>query len=185
MSVIVISFVTLDGIMTDPDGSSGSERGGWMFRFGPEAVGGDPFRLGPLLGEAVLLFGRGTWEHFAQLWPNREDELARQLNAARKLVATRTPFDPSAWANSAVLEGDLLDAVKNEQRDVILFGSLSVARQLAAADLVDEYRLITFPTVVGSGEPLFAPNGPSAQFACVTAEPVGPLVLTGYQRIAG
>jgi dihydrofolate reductase len=182
MSVIVISFVTLDGIMTDPDGSSGSERGGWMFRFGREAVDGDPFRLGPILGEAVLLFGRGTWEHFARLWPTREEDFAQRMNAATKLVATRTEINASTWANSTALDGDLLDAVKNELRDVVLFGSLSVARELAAADLVDEYRLVTFPTVVGSGEPLFAPDGPSAEFECVTAEPVGPLVLTVYRR---
>ena len=182
MSVIVISFVTLDGIMTDPDGSSGSERGGWMFRFGPGPVGGDPFRLGSLLSEAVLLFGRTTWEHFARLWPTRDDDFAERINGATKLVATRGELDPSAWTNSTVLDGDLLDVVKNEPRDVVLFGSLSIARQLAAADLVDEYRLITFPTVLGTGEPLLAPSGPSAEFEFATVELVGPLALTRYRR---
>jgi dihydrofolate reductase len=104
------------------------------------------------------------------------------MNAATKLVATRTGLDPSAWANSTALEGELLGAVRNEQRDVVVLGSLSVARELAAADLVDEYRLVAFPTVVGAGEPLFAPSGPSAEFECVAAELLGPLVRTVYRR---
>ena len=182
MSVIVISFVTLDGIASDPDGSAGSAHGGWMFRFGRGPVDGDKFRLGALMTEGVLLLGRGTWQAFARMWPTRESEFAERMNAADKLVATRTAFDTSAWANSVALEGDLLDRIKQEPRDVVVIGSLGIVRQLAEADLVDEYRLLTFPTVLGGGEPLLPAGVGAAQFDCVEAELAGELVFTRYRR---
>ncbi|HTJ71257.1 MAG TPA: dihydrofolate reductase family protein [Actinospica sp.] len=182
MSVIAISFVTLDGTATDPDGSAGTPYGGWMFRYGRAAIDGDKFQLGPIMAAGgVLLFGRGTWQHFAKLWPAREGVFADHMNATPKLVASRAAFDTAAWQNSTVVEGDLIDAVKNEQRDVIVMGSLSLVRQLAAADLVDEYRLMTFPTIVAAGDPFFAAV-PPAEFDCVSAELTGPLVLTRYRR---
>jgi dihydrofolate reductase len=183
MSVIVISFITLDGVVEDPDGSGGTEHGGWMFRFGREAIDGDKFGVGEILQHGVLLLGRGTWQSFSRLWPAREGEFARRMNAVAKLVPTRTPdTDVSAWAHSSVLGGDLIEAVKNEQRDVLVMGSPSIVRQLAAADLVDEYRLITVPTVVGAGERLFAAEAGYAEFECVAAEPTGPLALHRYRR---
>ncbi|MBR7834222.1 dihydrofolate reductase family protein [Actinospica durhamensis] len=184
MSIIVISFVTLDGIASDPDGSAGSAHGGWMFRYGRGPVDGDKFRLGALMTDGALLLGRGTWQAFARLWPAREGAFAERMNAADKLVATRTALDTSAWANSVALEGDLLDRIKQEPRDVVVIGSLSVVRQLAEADLIDEYRLLTFPTVLGAGEPLFPAGVPMAQFDCVDAEPAGELVFTRYRRAA-
>jgi dihydrofolate reductase len=184
MSVIVISFVTLDGIVTDPAGSEGTAHGGWMFRFGREAIDGDKFEIGRILDGGVLLFGRGTWQQFSQLWPKREGEFAGRMNAAAKLVATYTPgVDVAAWANSSVLDGDLIEAVKNEPRDVVVMGSLSIARQLADADLVDEYRLVTVPTVIGTGERLFAAGAPYAEFECVAGGEVGPFAYSRYRRV--
>src|SRR3954469_20972015 len=107
--VIVISFVTLDGVAEDPDGSGGTAFGGWAFRFGSEAVAGDKFRLGPLLEQGVLLFGRRTWELFSRLWPTRTDPFSTAMNQARKAVVTRGTPDLSAWSGSTVLEGGLLD----------------------------------------------------------------------------
>ncbi|MET9084790.1 dihydrofolate reductase family protein [Streptomyces sp. NPDC004237] len=185
MSVVVIEFTTLDGIVSDPDGSGGTPYGGWAFRHGPEAVGGDKFRLGRTLDEGVLLLGRTTWELFSRLWPGRDDPFATRLNKAPKLVASRTVPDVSAWANSRVVEGDLLDTVKTERRDVIVAGSIGVVHALAAADLVDEYRLLTFPTVLGAGRPLFPAGGPPAELECVSAERVGAAVLTRYRRARG
>ena len=182
MSVIVIAFSTLDGVVSDPDGSAGTPQGGWMFRFGREEIDGDKFGLGGILEEGVLLQGRGTWQQFAQLWPHREGPFAAQMNAVPKLVATRTLTDTSAWANSRPLEGDLIDAVKREERDVVVMGSLGVVHQLMAEDLVDEYRLLTFPTVVGAGRRLFPADGPHADLECLTAEQSGALVLTRYRR---
>ncbi|MFJ9542872.1 dihydrofolate reductase family protein [Streptomyces sp. NPDC101225] len=182
MSVIVIAFTTLDGIVSDPDGRAGTPGGGWMFRQGPEAVAGDKFRLGATLDEGILLLGRTTWEQFSRLWPGREDAFAARMNAAAKLVATRTRTDVSAWANSRVVDGDLVDAVGQERRDVIVTGSLSVVRALMAEDLVDEYRLITFPTVVGTGDRLFPGSGTPVDLECVSAEQTGRTVFTCYRR---
>ncbi|MFC5909340.1 dihydrofolate reductase family protein [Streptacidiphilus monticola] len=184
MSVIAIAFTTLDGVAEDPDGSAGSGPGPWMFRYGREAVGGDAFRLGRLLDDGVLLLGRGTWQHFARLWPNRDDAFASRMNAADKLVASRTltEADAAAWANSRVLQGDLLDAVKRERRDVLVMGSLDIAHRLAAADLVDEYRLLTFPVVLGRGRRIFPENGPVTELDCVQVELDGPLIRTRYRR---
>lgn len=182
MSVIVIAFTTVDGIVSDPDGRGGTPGGGWAFRHGPEAVAGDKFRLGAALDDGVMLLGRTTWEQFSRLWPGRDDPFAARMNAAAKLVATRTLSDVSAWENSRVLDGDLVDAVRKEQRDVVVTGSGSVVRALAAEDVVDEYRLITFPTVLGTGDRLFPAGGPPVHLECVSADRVGAGVLTCYRR---
>jgi dihydrofolate reductase len=183
MSVIVIEFVTLDGITSDPDGSGGTSTGGWAFRHGPEAVAGDKFRLGKVLDDGVLLLGRNTWQLFARIWPGRDTPFAQQMNAVPKLVASRTLTDASAWANSQVV-GDAVDAVKREQRDVIVAGSESIVHRLIIEDLVDEYRLLTFPTVIGTGERLFPAGIPPAHLECLSAEQSGPAVLARYRRTA-
>ncbi|MEV0830043.1 dihydrofolate reductase family protein [Nonomuraea rubra] len=184
MSVIVIEFITLDGIVSDPDGSAGTPAGGWAFRHGPETVAGDKFRLGGVLDAGVLLLGRGTWQLFSRLWPGRDDPFSARMNAVPKLVASRTLTDTSAWAGSRVIDGDLVDAVKGEQRDVIITGSLSVVRALMAEDLIDEYRLLIFPTLLGTGDRLFPAGGPPRHLECLSAERAGAAVLTRYGREA-
>src|SRR6266496_1218235 len=169
MSVIVIAFITLDGIVSDPDGSAGTPTGGWMFRHGPETVAGDKVQLGRTLDDGVMLLGRTTWELFSRLWPGRDDPFSTRMNAAPKLVASRTLTDTSAWANSQVVDGDLVDVVKNEPRDVIIAGSFSVVHALMAEDLVDEYRLLAFPTILGTGDRLF-PDGAPKYLECLAAE---------------
>lgn len=138
--VIVIQFTTLDGVVEDPDGSGGTAGGGWAFRHGPEAVAGDKFKLGPLLDTGTLLLGRGTWELFSKLWPARTDDFSTRMNEIPKRVVSRTLTDVGAWANSALLTGDLLDEVRRlrEERDVIVIGSTSVVHTLAGHGLVDE-----------------------------------------------
>jgi len=182
MSVIVIEFITLDGVVTDPDGSGGTPGGGWAFRHGPETVAGDKFRLGDVLGNGVMLLGRSTWELFSRLWPGREDPFSTRMNDMAKLVASRSLTDTSAWRNSTLLDGDLVEAVNAEERDVVVTGSLSVVRALAAANLVDEYRLLAFPTILRSGERLFPAGGPPAYLKTLSAERVGAAVLTTYGR---
>lgn len=178
MSVIVVEFLTLDGVVEDPDGSGGTATGGWAFRHGPEAVAGDKFRLGSLLETGTLLFGRTTWELFSKIWPGRTGEFPDCLNAARKLVASRTSDDVSAWQNSVLLRGDLLDEVRRHERDVIVIGSVAVAQTLARHGIVDEYRLLVFPSVVGEGRRLFeAP----ADLGLVSTTQVGPAVLSTYR----
>ena len=182
MSVIVIEFITVDGIVSDPDGSGGTPGGGWAFRHGPGTVAGDKFRLGSTLDNGVMLLGRTTWQLFSRLWPARDDPFSARMNAVPKLVATRTLTDTSAWANSRVIDGDIVDAVKNDQRDVIITGSLSVVRALMAEDLIDEYRLLTFPTILGTGERLFPAGGATAYLECLSAEQAGAAVFARYGR---
>ena len=184
MSVIVIEFITLDGIVSDPDGSGGTPAGGWVFRHGPEAVAGDRFRLGSVLDNGVLLLGRKTWQLFSRIWPRRDDPFSTRMNAVPKLVASRTLTDTSEWANSQLAGGDPIGAVERERRDVIVMGSLSIAHALITKDLVDEYRLLTFPTVLGTGERLFPAGSPPAYLECLAAERSGAAVLARYGRAA-
>src|ERR687890_1179719 len=109
--VIVIQFVTLDGVVEDPDGRDGTAFGGWAFRFGPQAVAGDKFRLGTILESGVLLFGRRTWEHFSRLWPARTDPFSTAMNRADKAVVTRGTPDLTVWTGSTALTGDLVAGV--------------------------------------------------------------------------
>jgi dihydrofolate reductase len=184
VSVIVIEFITMDGIVTDPDGSGGTPAGGWAFRYGPEAVTGDKFRIGSVLDEGVLLLGRKTWEMFSRIWPGRDDPFSARMNAVPKLVATRTLTDTAAWENSKAVDGDILDAVKREQRDVVIMGSLSLVHTLMGNDLIDEYRLLTFPTILGTGERLFPTDGPPADLELVSAAQIGATVFAQYRRPA-
>ena len=184
MSVIVIEFITLDGVVSDPDGSGGTPAGGWAFRHGPEAVAGDKFRLGSVLDDGVLLLGRKTWQLFSRIWPSRDDPFSRRMNAVPKLVASRTLTDASAWANSQVAGGDPIDAVKRERRDVIITGGLSIVHRLITEDLIDEHRLLTFPAILGTGERLFPAGSPPAHLECLSAGQSGAAVLTHYRRAA-
>jgi dihydrofolate reductase len=154
--IIVAQFVTLDGVTEDPDGSGGTPQGGWAFRH-PEAVAGDKFRLGPVLDTGAMLLGRTTWRLFAGLFPQRTDEFSRKLTAMEKLVASRTLDRVDAWANSTLLQGDLVAEVQRRRpaQDVVVTGSGSIVDALIAHDLVDEYRLLVFPTVLGKGRKLF------------------------------
>jgi dihydrofolate reductase len=180
--VIVIQFATLDGVVSDPDGRGGTGHGGWAFRFGSGPVTDDKFRLGSRMEQGVQLYGRHTWEHFSRLWPTRDDGYARLMNTVPKRVATRTGIDPSAWPNSAAIDGDPLAwaAEERTRRDVVVVGSLSLVHALASADLVDEYRLITFPAVVGAGDRLFA--GAPADFRFTEVDLLGAAVLTVLRR---
>ncbi|MBN9180388.1 dihydrofolate reductase family protein [Microbacterium sp.] len=153
--VIVVQYITLDGVVEDPDGSGGTPFGGWAMRYGPEGVAGDKFQLGELMRTGVLLFGRRTWDHFATLWPPRETDFARAMNAADKAVVTTRPLPDGAWTNSRAVAGPLADWVRDADRTLVVIGSGTIVRALQEADLIDEYRLITFPAAVGDGRRLF------------------------------
>ena len=184
--VIVVQFSTVDGVVSDPDGRWGTAYSGWAFRYGPGPVTDDKFRLGARMEHGVQLYGRRTWEHFARLWPGRDGDFARVMNAVPKRVATRTGIDATAWSNSAAIDGDPLAWVKEEssRRDVIVIGSLSLVQALAAADLVDEYRLVTLPTVVGAGDRLFA-TGTPAEFRFTMVDTADVAALTVLRRHRG
>ena len=103
--LIVIEFVSLDGVMHDPDGSDGSPQGGWAFRYGPQATAGDKFGLGEVLDTGVMLLGRRTWQLFAKIWPGRDDPFSAKMNAMPKLVVSRSLEHAAGWQNSTVLRG--------------------------------------------------------------------------------
>jgi dihydrofolate reductase len=182
--VIVIEFTTLDGVVEDPDGSLGTPFGGWAFRYGPEAVTGDKFKLGSRLDSAALLFGRGTWQLFSRLWPPRTDEFSTTMNKAPKWVASRTLDEVGAWANSELIRGELTSEVLElrRDRDVIVIGSVSVVHQLMRHDLVDEYRLLVFPAVVGTGARLFESPAGTEGLRLSSVEQSGAAALLCYER---
>src|SRR5213592_4830719 len=110
MSKLVVSqFITLDGVMEDPGGSEGFERGGWAFQFerGPE---GNKFKLDEVMASDALLLGRRTYEGFAEAWPSRTGDFADKFNTMPKFVVSSTLRDPT-WNNTTVLSGDLADEV--------------------------------------------------------------------------
>ncbi len=184
--VIVIEFVSLDGVMQDPDGSGGSEHGGWAFRYGPEAVAGDKFGLGETLTTGALLLGRQTWQLFSHIWPNRTDEFSAKMNAIDKLVATRTLDSVDDWNNSTLLADDVIKEVTRRKatQDIIVIGSLSVVRALMEHDLIDQYRLLVFPIVLGGGERLFDEKSGVVDLQLAAIEPKGAAVLLTYNRTA-
>jgi dihydrofolate reductase len=184
--VIVIAFSTLDGFMQDPDGRGGTPNGGWAFRHGPEAVAGDKFELGDLLGTGVLVLGRKTWELFSRIWPGRSDDFSAAMNRIPKLVVSRTRTDFSAWKNSSPMSGDLLDAVQRQKadRDVIITGSASVIHALAGQDRVDEYRVLVFPAILGGGTRLFDGDSALAHLRLTSVEKRGAAAMLRYERSA-
>jgi dihydrofolate reductase len=182
--LIVIEFVSLDGVMEDPDGSQGRLYGGWAFRFGPEAVAGDKFKLGELLSTSTLLLGRVTWERFAQIWPTRDDDFSTQMNSLPKLVVTRGRRSLAEWSNSTRLQGELAEQVRTAKSsgDVVVAGSASVVGALHDRDLVDEFRLLVFPVVLGQGRRLFGDVAGARNLRLVRADRSGAAALLTYAR---
>jgi len=182
--VIVIEFMSLDGVIQDPDGNEGFRQGGWAFRYGPEPVTNDPFALGEVLDAGALLLGRRTWEMFAKIWPGRDDPFSSQMNAMPKLVVSRSLERAAGWKNSTVVQGDLAAAVQERKRaqDILVMGSASLVRTLMASDLVDEYRLMVFPLILGEGTRLFPDGTAPVNLALASAQATGPAVKLVYAR---
>jgi dihydrofolate reductase len=157
--IVVSQFVTLDGVFEDPGGSESHEHGGWALQIdrGPE---GDKFKLDEVMGSDALLLGRVTYEGFAAAWPSQSDEqgFADRMNSLPKFVASTT-LSKAEWQNSTVLQGDAADEVtklkEDSGRDILVAGSRQLVQTLAKHDLVDEYRLLVYPIVLGSGKRLF------------------------------
>jgi dihydrofolate reductase len=181
--VIVIQFVTLDGVVEDPDGSGGMPGGGWAFRTGPKTVASDVFQLGSILDTGVVLMGRTTWDVFSRRWPTRSDEFADALNRIPKIVVSRSAPALDAWSNSSLLEGELVAGVAEltREHDVVVMGSTSVVHTLAAADAVDEYRLLVVPTALGAGARLFVAP---VDLQLTSIETAGQAVLARYDCAA-
>ena len=164
--VIVNEFLTLDGNAQAPGGpeedtSGGFQHGGWHMR---SAAGSG---MSKMIGEAGgFLLGRRTYEIFAGYWPTAPEETAEirePLNAKPKYVASRTLTGPLAWQNSSVLSGDLAEAVaalkEEDGGDLLVIGSTALVQSLIQHGLVDEFRLMIDPVLVGGGKRIFPDDG--------------------------
>lgn len=185
------TFVSLDGVMQAPGGpeedpADGFRFGGWVFPFFDEALGGLMDRA---MGEDYdLLLGRRTYEIFAGYWPHQDDEIARVFNAVNKYVVA-SPGTPMPWANSHLLEGDVVESVRalkeTEGRDLLIQGSSQVIHALLAADLIDQMTLLTFPVVLGEGKRLFDAGSRPRDWTSLGTEATGKGVIVAAYRLGG
>jgi len=183
--VIVIEFVSIDGVMEDPDGTEGFEHGGWAFRFGPEAVAGDKFKLGKVLETGSLVLGRVTWERFSQIWPHRDNDFANKMNAMPKLVVSSSRRQVDEWSNSILLEADVAEEVKRHKRttNLMICGSASVVNALSERRPIDGIRLLVFPIVIGSGRRLVDHLPKPLELELDHAEQSGAAALLVYSAV--
>jgi dihydrofolate reductase len=157
--VIVSEFVTLDGVMEDPGGAEKTRHGGWSFRVGPNADA-MKYKFEELFACDALLLGRVTYEGFAKAWPSMKDggDFAERMNGIPKYVVS-TALGKAEWSNSRLIRGYVGEEVKKLKqdpgRDILVYGSGELVRTLMRHDLVDEYRLMVHPVVLGSGKRLF------------------------------
>jgi len=154
--LIVTEFITLDGVIEAPGGEPTHPYTGWVFDFvGPEQM---QYKLDEVLEAEALLLGRVTYEGFAEAWPPREGEFADKMNAMPKYVASTTLTELD-WSNSTLLEGEVSEAVAKLKETnggpILVAGSGTLVHTLIEHGLVDEFRLMVFPVLLGSGKRLF------------------------------
>jgi dihydrofolate reductase len=157
--IIISQNITLDGVVQDPTGEEGFKHGGWWVQVASiDREGFYNAALDEALRAQALLFGRRSYEYFAARWPSRTGELADRMNGIPKYVVSSALEDPG-WNNSTVVTGDAVNEVsKLRERltgEIVVIGSLTLARALLANDLVDELRLLVYPYVLGEGARLF------------------------------
>jgi dihydrofolate reductase len=173
--LVVTEFVSVDGVFEDPGGAEGYEHGGWTFEY-DRGDDGNKFKLDEVMEAEVQLLGRVTYEGFAQAWPSREGPFADKLNDDPKYVVSTTLQDPD-WQNTTVISGDVTEEIsklKGQTKGVILVaGSGTLVGTLLDADLVDELRLMVFPTLLGRGKRLFPDGIGRLKLKLVEAKTVG------------
>lgn len=163
--VVVTEFLSLDGVMEEPS---------WTFPYWNDEIAA--FKGAEMDRAEALLLGRVTYEAFAAAWPSSTDEGADQFNAILKYVASTTldqaDLDRTGW-NGRLLVGDVAAAVRALKRekggDLLVHGSAQLVRTLTGQGLVDEYRLLVYPVVLGKGKRLF--QGENATLRLVEARP--------------
>lgn len=185
-TIVVTEFVSVDGVIEDPGGAEDYEHGGWSLQI-DRGEEGEKFKLDETMAADALLLGRVTYQGFAAAWPSREGAFADKFNSMPKFVVSTTLDEPE-WNNSTVISGDIgTEVAKVKERfagDVLVEGSARLVNTLKELDLVDEYRLMVFPVVLGGGKRLFADSGDLTPLKLAEAKPVGPVgvVVLTYQR---
>jgi dihydrofolate reductase len=171
--VVASTYVTLDGYIDEP--------GQWSFPFWSEE--GSQFKAKELFASDALLLGRLTYEGFAAAWPTIEaGEFSQKMNSMPKYVASRT-LDTATW-NATIIKGDVAEEVRKlkqeEGGDLLIGGSGQLIDFLTGHDLIDEYRLMIHPVVLGDGTKRLFNNVPRRTFALVGSEsfPKGVVVNT-------
>jgi dihydrofolate reductase len=173
-------------VVEDPGGAEEFDRGGWAFRFdrGPE---GDEFKLDEVMASGALLLGRVTYEGFAKAWPSRSGDFADKFNGMPKYVVSTALKNPE-WNNSRVIDGDVAEAVaglkQDVEGDILVNGSVQLVRTLVEHDLVDEYRLMVFPTILGAGKRLFGETSDATALRLVDTRPAGETLILIYEPAA-
>jgi dihydrofolate reductase len=185
MRVVVTEFITLDGVVEDPGGAEKTPNGGWAFRFerGPE---GDKFKLDELMAADAQLLGRKTYEGFTAAWPSMKDDVgfADRMNSMPKYVVSKS-LERGDWNNTTVLRGNVVEEIRRLRsepgRDILVAGSCQLVQTLAANGLVDEYRLMVFPIVLGGGKRLFGEGLPVTSLKMVECVPMGQVLTLRLQ----
>jgi dihydrofolate reductase len=191
--ITLTTFLTLDGVMQAPGGpeedpSGGFAYGGWVFPLMDEEGGAI---MAEIFSKAdAFLLGRRTYDIFAAYWPkvtDPKDPIASRLNGLPKYVASRTKAG-FEWRGSEAVRDAVREvpALKDRyQREVQIHGSGALAQALIERDLVDEYRLLTFPVILGSGRRLFATGGPPAALKLVRSNSTAKGVVVSVYRRGG
>ena len=184
--VVVSDNVSIEGVIQDPAGDEGFERGGWvgLIKDRPELA---KLALDEALGAEAMLMGRRTYEWFSARWPSRVGPLADRLNSMPKYVVSSTLRQPD-WNHSTVLTSDVLDEVSklkhNVDGEIVVPASVRVVRTLLENDLVDELRLKIFPIVLGAGERLFGETSGTKAMRLVDIRLLdGDTSFLTYQRV--
>ena len=189
MGTIVISEnVSLDGVIQDPAGDEGFERGGWVGRVGDRGrEAAAQVLLEEALGTEAMLLGRRSYEFLAARWPSRTGELADRLNSTPKYVVSATLQDP-AWSNTTVLKGNVVNEVSKLKQqlagDIVVPASFQLVRTLIEHDLADELWLMIYPVVLGAGERLFGETSDKKPLRLISTRTVGnDLAYLTYQPV--
>ena len=162
--LVVSEFLTLDGVMQAPgdpneDRSGGFEHGGWQLPFFDDAFG--EFVMEGFADAGAFLLGRLTYDNFAAFWPNQpaDDPVAGPMNATTKYVVSTTLTEPLSWQNSTLIRDDVAGTIRRLKHedggDIMVIGSGELVQTLIGENLVDVYRLMVHPIVLGKGKRLF------------------------------
>ena len=186
--IIISENVSLDGVIQDPAGDEGFQRGGWVGRVGDrgreEAA---QVLLEEALGTEAMLLGRRSYEFLAARWPSRTGALADRLNSKPKYVVSSTLQDP-AWNNTTVLKGNVVNEVSKLKQqlagDIVVPASFQLVRTLIEHDLIDELRLMIYPVALGAGERLFGETSDKKPLRLISTRTVGnDLAYLTYQPV--